>query len=183
MKTTALGAAAGVAAGLTGLSHNDVTRAFEEPIAHVRNAFEFTVQAPYDVAAPLFGPEAERAWGGPDWNPRFLYPPSSPDSRGSVFVVEHDGHKRFWITTSFDLDSGHIQYVYVLDDLLVTLIDIHLSKPTPGQTGVSVIYERTALRPEGNDRVEKMGLADRGYGKEWSAAIADCLAKRSLSAP
>ena len=178
MNTIALGAAASVAAGLATLSHVEAARASSEPIAHVRNAFDFTVRAPYDVAAPLFGPEAERAWAGPEWNPRFLYPTSSPDAPGSVFVVERDAHKLFWIATSFDLDSGHIQYVYVLDDLLVTLIDIHLSKPTPGQTGVSVVYERTALRPEGNERVERMGLADRGFGKKWSAAITDYLAKR-----
>ncbi len=43
-------------------------------IVHVRNEFEFTAHAPYQVVAPLFGAEGERAWSGGHWDPHFLYP-------------------------------------------------------------------------------------------------------------
>ncbi len=42
------------------------------PLAHVRNSFTLTVRARYKVAAPLFGPNGERAWAGNDWDPQFI---------------------------------------------------------------------------------------------------------------
>ena len=41
-------------------------------MAHVSNSFSFTVDAPLRDAAPLFGPEGERAWAGEDWKPQFV---------------------------------------------------------------------------------------------------------------
>jgi hypothetical protein len=42
--------------------------------AHVTNSFDFEIAAPFARLAPLFGPEAERAWAGEHWDPVFLYP-------------------------------------------------------------------------------------------------------------
>lgn len=51
-----------VLAGMAGLAYHLHHRATSfGPPYHVRTEFEFTVHAPYSVAAPLFGPERERA--------------------------------------------------------------------------------------------------------------------------
>ena len=78
---------------------------YSEPLAHVRNEFEFTVHAPYAVTAPLFGPEGERAWGGEHWDPHFFYPQPAQDVRGAVFMVEHGHHRSYWINTAFDVEA------------------------------------------------------------------------------
>jgi hypothetical protein len=141
-------------------------------LAHVRSEFEFTVHAPYKTVAPLFGPQAEAAWAGHDWNPVFLYPQPARDIKGSVFTVQHGAHRSVWVTTAYDLEAGHIQYVYVMDDVVSTLIDIHLSQPEEGNaTTVKVAYERTALRPEANGHVNSMGASDGKMGKEWEAGM------------
>jgi hypothetical protein len=140
-------------------------------LAHVRNEFAFTVRAPYAKAAPLFGADAERAWAG-DWNPKFLYPASPPlDVPGAVFEVKHGGHHATWVCTSFDLKTGHVQYVYVVGGALATLIDIHLTARDASSTLVEVAYERTALTPEANDHVRQMGESDRDSGREWQEQI------------
>ena len=87
------------------------------PFLHVCNEFELTVHAPYKVAAPLFGPEGERVWAGGSWDPHFLYPQPAQDVEGAVFRVSHGRHSSTWVNTAFDLDQGHIQYVYFVANL------------------------------------------------------------------
>ena len=148
------------------------------PMYHVRTEFEFTVHAPYKVAAPLFGPEGERAWADSHWDPHFLYPQPAQDIEGAVFNVNHGHHRSTWINTTFDLKQGHIQYVYFIPDTMVTLIDIHLSQPDAANTKVDVAYERTALNAAVNEHVREFGDKDRDSGAEWGADIDRCLAKQ-----
>jgi hypothetical protein len=94
------------------------------PMSHVRNSFELTVHAPYKVAAPLFGPEGERSWAGADWDPQFIYPHPPKDSEGAVFTVKHGSHQSTWVNTGFDSDRRHFQYVYFVDNVMVTVINL-----------------------------------------------------------
>ncbi len=94
-----------------------------------------------------------------------------------VFRVEHPGHSAVWINTAFDLAAGHIQYTYVLGDAMVTLIDIHLTRDSAQKTGVTVLYERTALIPEANEHVQHFAKGDETAGKEWEEAINGYFAK------
>jgi hypothetical protein len=47
------------------------------------------VHAPFAKAAPLFGPEGERAWAGKHWNPEFIHPQPARDVEGAVFTIQH----------------------------------------------------------------------------------------------
>ncbi len=73
--------------------------------------------------------------------------------------------------------GGHIQYSYVLNDAMATLIDIHLTRDTAQKTGVTVVYERTALMPEANEHVQHFAKGDAKAQKEWEEAINGYLAK------
>ena len=108
-------------------------------VAHVRNEFEFTVHAPYRVTTPLFGPQGERAWAGDDWDPHFLYPQPAQDTQGAVFTIKH-GHRHhaYWVNTAFDLEARHFQYVYIIPDVMATLIDIRFSEVDPATTRVTM---------------------------------------------
>ena len=57
-------------------------------------------------AAPLFGPQGERAWAGEDWNPQFVFPTPARDIEGAVFTVRHGEHTAVWVNTVFDARSG-----------------------------------------------------------------------------
>lgn len=132
-------------------------------------------------AAPLFGPEGERAWAGTDWNPQFVFPTPARDVQGAVFTVQHGEHTAVWINTVFDLETGHMQYVYVLADLLATTIDVRLHPIDLTHTRVDVTYTRTALRPEANEHVLRMAKHDGEQGPEWEAAIHAYLEHRRSS--
>jgi hypothetical protein len=147
--------------------------------AHVSNSFAFTIDAPMKEAAPLFGPEGERAWAGDDWNPQFVFPVPARDVEGAVFTMRHGEHTAVWINTLFDLDAGRMQYVYVLGDLLVTKIDVRLHTIDAAHTKVDVTYTRTALRPEANDHVAAMGKHDREQGRVWERSIEAYLQRRA----
>lgn len=139
--------------------------------AHVVNTFRFALAAPLARVAPLFGPQGERAWAGPHWNPVFLYPQPARDVRGAVFTVQHGPHTSVWINTVYDLAAGRLQYVSLIDGVLVSLIDVRLAAADPAHTAVEVTYTRTALDPAANPTVQAMGAHDRASGPEWQHAL------------
>jgi len=179
MKTAALIVLAVGALALALIYHHHRRTASDAAVVHVRNEFEFTVHAPYQVAAPLFGPQGERAWADGHWDPHFLYPQPAQDIQGAVFTLRHGHRYAYWINTSFDMEARHVQYVYVIPDAMIVLIDVRFSELDPGNTKVNVAYERTALDPKANEHVKELGDSDRESGKEWATAINDYLAKRT----
>jgi len=147
----------------------------EGPLAHARSEFTFTVQAPMAVAFPLFGPEGERPWAGPDWDPQFVYPLPAKDVEGAVFRMHHGHHSATWVNTALDAQAGHAAYVYVIEGKLATRIDVQLTSVDAGTTRVRVLYERTALSPSVNPDIAEMAQTDPKMGPEWEKAIAEYL--------
>ncbi len=145
-------------------------------LAHTRTEFNFTADGPFEQTAPLFGADEERKWA-PDWKPQFVYPNPARDEQGMVFQVAHGQMTSTWVNTAFDLVAGHIQYAYVLNDAMVTTIDIQLTRANAEKTDVRVVYERTALLPEANEHVQQFAKGDEKAGKEWEGQINGYLAK------
>jgi hypothetical protein len=151
------------------------------PLQHVMTTFDLMVNAPYAIAAPLFGPEGERAWAGRHWNPEFIYPQPARDEEGAVFTIQHGHMKAVWVNTLMDTPAQHFQYVYVLPDIMVTVIDVRFKVISPDATGVNVVYTRTALTPGGNEHVSAMSADDKTAGKEWEQAISAYLAQQKAA--
>ncbi len=147
-----------------------------ETLTHTRTEFHFTANAPFEQTAPLFGADEERKWA-PGWKPEFVYPKPAHDQQGMIFQVAHDSYTSTWVNTAFDLAAGHVQYAYVLNDAMVTTIEIHLIREGADKTSVSVVYERTALLPEANEHVQHFANGDMKAGKEWEEQINRYLAK------
>jgi hypothetical protein len=143
--------------------------------AHVSNSFQFVVHASFSLAAPLFGPEGERCWAGPQWNPEFLHPQPGKDVQGAVFTVQHGPHTSVWVNTVFDPSGGRMQYVAFIPNKLVSTVDVRLTAIDRLRTTVEVTYARTALDIAANDDVEAMGKRDRESGTDWQQSIEDCL--------
>ena len=152
-----------------------------QELTHTRTEFSFTVDAPFEQVVPLFGAHQERKWAA-DWDPQFIYPTPARDQQGEVFTVAHGQHSSVWINTTLDLTAGHIQYAYVLNDAMATLIDIHATRQGPQKTAVTVVYERTALIPEANEHVRHFAKGDERSGKEWSDAMNAYFAKMGKAA-
>ena len=140
-------------------------------LERIRSEFAFVAKGPYEKVAPLFGADAERVWAGDYWHPRFLYPNPVMDVPEMIFTTEMEGLCATWVNTAFDPAAGHMQYVYFVPDILVTLIDIRVSRQGAHHTAVNVTYTRTALRPEANAKVREMADIDRNAGGEWQSAI------------
>ncbi|HLZ99411.1 MAG TPA: hypothetical protein VKP66_15865 [Steroidobacteraceae bacterium] len=143
---------------------------------HFRNDFSFVAHAPIDVAGPLFGADMERAWA-PDWNPAFVWPQKAVDQPGMVFTIAHGDKAAVWVNTAFDLAAGRVQYVYVLPDVVATIVNLRL-EPAGSTTRVAVTYERTALREAARDIVRHMAERDAMAGPEWEHQINTYLAAR-----
>jgi hypothetical protein len=93
---------------------------------HTCEQFAFTAHAPLHVTWPLFGADRERVWA-PDWNPVFVWPVNPIDQEGMVFKVLRGDKTAVWVNTAFDRAANLIQYVYMLPDVLVTVITLQLA--------------------------------------------------------
>lgn len=142
---------------------------------HVSNSFQLIVRTSLSRAAILFGPNGERCWAGPHWNPEFLYPQPGKDIQGAVFMIHHGPHNSVWVNTLFDPVGGRMQYVSFIPDRLVSIVDVQLTSVDSSSTSVKVTYARTALDAAANDDVEALAKNDRESGPEWQQAIEKCL--------
>jgi hypothetical protein len=142
-------------------------------LLHTREQFSLVANAPFPIAWPLFGANNERAWA-PDWEPLFLWPEKAFDQEGMVFRVGHGQKTATWVNTAFDRMARRIQYVYVIPDVVVTVITLKLT-PNRRSTTVDVVYERTALADAANEVVKDMAARDRIAGPDWSRQISGSL--------
>ena len=136
---------------------------------HTCEQFAFTAKVPLEVAWPLFGADKERVWA-PDWNPVFVWPVKAIDAEGMVFKVSHGDKTAVWVNTALDRAAGRIQYVYVIPDLVATVITLRLTSIAQA-TRIAVTYARTALAVAANDAVRAMADLDRGAGRDWELQI------------
>jgi hypothetical protein len=143
--------------------------------AHAISRFRFTVAALFSHVAPQFGPEAERAWGDAQWNPEFIYPQPGRDIPGAVFTVPHGHGNSIWVNTNYDPVGGRMQYVYVIANAMVCVIDVHVTSADAMHTAVDVTYTRTALTSEHNQAVARLAQKDKQSGPEWQHYVEHAL--------
>jgi hypothetical protein len=134
--------------------------------AHCRSEFHFTIPLHYSQAFPLFGAWKEREWDL-SWHPSFIHPNPPCDEEGAVFIVG----STVWVITAFDLASGHVGYVNVRETGILTRIDIQVRPDNGDSTNVSVVYERTALKPEAAAQIAGFARTDPQQGPEWVRLI------------
>lgn len=147
--------------------------------AHAVSRFSFTVAAPFARVAPQFGPQAERAWGDPQWDPQFIYPQPGRDVPGAVFTVQHGQSRSVWVNTEYDPAAGRMQYVYIIANAMVCVIDVDVTKVDAMHTAVDVTYTRTALAPEHNEAIAHLSRKDGKSGAEWRQYIEHALGMHS----
>ena len=145
--------------------------------AHTAERFAFIVHASPPEVLPLLGGDGERAWA-PGWEPRFIWPQPAADREGMVFQVDGPHGTATWINTAFDATAGHVQYAYVLPQVVATLITLDL-QARGADTEVAVRYERTSLAAASDEIVLAMAAQDRVAGPEWARQIAAHLRTRS----
>lgn len=147
---------------------------------HTIRRFDFVAHGTLAIVAPLFGADRERLWA-PDWNPDFLWPTPVNDQQGMVFTVNvgpnsmvhclgHGPKTAVWVNTCYDPLTGRFQYLYVIPDIVATMITIALTA-RGDSTDVAVSYERTALSSVANDLVGRMAEQDGRAGPEWQSQI------------
>jgi hypothetical protein len=98
-----------------------------------------------------------------------------------VFTIAHGERHATWVNTAFDPQTGNIQYVYVLPDVVVTVISLSVHA-RGARTTVRVHYERTSLSTKADDVVLAMARGDAAAGPEWAAQIRAYLASHGARA-
>ena len=141
-----------------------------DPPVRTREEFTFVASGGYADVFPLFGAHKERVWAV-GFDPQFIHPVPARDEAGMVFTTVQEGMQRVWVNTAFDAAMGHVQYVYWIADVTTAWIDIQVTNSGGTATAVHVVYERTALRSEANERVLQMAHHDANSGPHWAEMI------------
>jgi hypothetical protein len=141
--------------------------------AHTESTFSFIVDAPVHVVGPLFGAHKEEVWA-PGWKPRFVWPANPTDQLGMVFTTDVGEKTAVWVNTLFDLPAGRCQYVYVVPEVMVTVITLQWNARGNG-THVTVKYDRSALNATANGVVQQRAEHDAKSGPEWAEQINEYL--------
>ena len=127
-------------------------------IAHVRNEFEFTVHAPYQVVGAVVWTGGRAGLVGRTLGSAILVSAARAGHAGRGF--HHPPRP-----SSRSLDQHGLRHVrptiintlYFIPETMVVLIDVRFSELDAENTKVNVAYERTALNPEANEHVKEMG--------------------------
>ena len=154
----------------------DTTMKKDYRAVHTSEEFTFLANARLGALFPLFGADRERVWAT-GWEPRFVWPAPPFDRAGMVFQISHGEKIATWVNTVFDPVGGRVQYVYVVPEVVATVITLHL-RARGTVTEVAVRYERTSLSAESDVTVKEMAEHDRVAGLEWARQINAFIAGR-----
>jgi hypothetical protein len=94
---------------------------------------------------------------------------------GAVVTLPHGHGNSIWVNTHYDLVSGRMQYVYVIAEAMVCVIDVHVTPTDQSHTEVEGTYTRTALKPEHNEGDSHLAKMDAQSGPVWQRYVEHAL--------
>jgi hypothetical protein len=142
----------------------------------IERTMTLALEAPADMAFPLFGPLREREWD-PAWNPVFVAP---DDGRacapGTVFTTAHP-HESIWVMTTYDPARHRVRYVMLQPGLVTSEISVDVTDARSGTSAATVRYRRTAISTAGEDALDEFVRVWPAWAAEWQTAINAALAR------
>jgi hypothetical protein len=160
------------------LTHICLQTAVAASLEQRTQSFTILLQGSIADAMPLFGPVREAEWA-PSWAPRFLHPPEGAQREGIVFTTTTSkGQERLWLLTSYDINEGRVEYVFITPGFTANEIKIRVVPEGDRQCKATITYRHSALAPEGNEEVTKLDAhwADQ-QRVHWETAINAVLAR------
>ncbi|MFA9431967.1 SRPBCC family protein [Egicoccus sp. AB-alg2] len=138
------------------------------PSGRTRLDAGFVVDVPPDVALERFTPEGERDWV-PGWHPE--YPGGRPEEPvpGTVFVTRSASTRTTWVVVEREPDR--MRYARVAEGRTAGTVTVVCAPATRTTTDVRVVYDLTALSPEGRRDVADLAADYPAHLEGWRQAI------------
>jgi len=111
-----------------------------------------TIYAGQEQVFSLLCPAEEARWLD-GWSYHMIYSKSGIAEAGCIFTTPEGEKKAIWINSLRDQPNGQIQFVKVIPDITVTLLDIQLARQEE-LTRVTISYTTTALSKAGEHALE-----------------------------
>jgi hypothetical protein len=168
--------------GLT-LVQGALVGATDSPVLEQRTqSFTIVLNGTVADVTPLFGPVREAEWA-PDWSPRFIQPAQGAQREGVVFTTASgEGKDRIWLLTVYDVGVGRVEYVVTTPAFTAAEIKIRIVPDDDQHCKATITYRRSALAPEGNDKVAKLTAHWAEQQRiHWEMAINEALAKLGIN--
>jgi hypothetical protein len=138
----------------------------------VERTATFTVNAPVDVAFPLFGPIKEKLWAS-GWEPEIVYSITNDVELQMIFKTKSslgEPESYLWVINQYRPDEFLVEYT-VSTTQRIWFITVKCD-PEDAFTQVTVTYSYTGLTEEGN-QLNRTAL-ERMYAHnltDWAEAI------------
>ena len=143
---------------------------------HLTTRHSFLIHAPATTAFPMFGPEGERVWAGPDWDPQICWTPfvdgeRPGDGEGMIFTL---GNGSTWINVRFDAEAGVAEYVHLLAGV-VTRIRVEIRSREADSCEALVTYSWTATSPETEATIRERAATTTASLPTWGEKVNNAL--------
>lgn len=125
--------------------------ALDLKLRRVEQTASFTLQAPVEVAFPLFGPMKEKLWA-PGWDPEIVYSTTHEVEEQMIFrtpAMFGESELYTWVITQYRPDDYFVVYT-VFTTQRIWFISVRCV-PKGMETNVSITYSYTGLTPNGNE--------------------------------
>ena len=146
----------------------------------IRHSYTQSINAEPDEVFPLLCPVRELDWA-PGWQPDWVISECGLVEQGCVFQTPgDDSHKTetaTWVVTRHDPAGLEVEMLKIIPQHTVTKLQVSLQADGQGRTRSTVVYEYTALGPEGRRFVDNCDQA--WYEKlmhHWETAMNHYLA-------
>lgn len=92
-----------------------------------------------------------------------------------MFTVRHGQMSSVWVNTRYDPTAGRMQYVHIVADAKVCVIDVIVTSVDSMHILVEVSYRRTARDPGHNEDIVHLSQKDAQNGPEWRCYVENAL--------
>jgi hypothetical protein len=141
----------------------------------------FRVDVPPAQAMHLFTPAGERLWAE-GWDPEFpAGEQGDGGTAGTVFITRHGDRETVWTVAS--REPLRIRYARTTPGHLSGVVDVCCCDEEGDGTRVDVLYDLTALSPEGEHALHEFCVGYDDYIDSWARDIAAVVAAGRVPEP
>jgi len=119
---------------------------------------------------PLLCPVREREWVN-GWDPDLVLTTSGVAELGCVFITTAQPSDAVWMVTRHELETGRLELVKLVPDVVVARITIQLAD-APGGSTAAITYSYTSLGQLGDLVLEEFTEADfTDFMETWESEL------------
>ncbi len=134
--------------------------------------YQQTLAGTKEEIFPLLCPVREKEWLQ-DWDYNMIYSESGYAEKGCIFDTNNNYGSYRWIITKHDSDSHEIQFIKIMRDKIIVIIDIDLEEKSEKLILCNIQYDFIPLCDEASEGMYKENTEEdfNKHMKKWEDSL------------